>query len=99
MNIALQVKLARWRENFTKQGIVGERLERMLSEIKERHEVASRAHQAYDDGIPQDEGPVWFDEEGWKTDFWQRQWECRKAYCEGEETRAKICFRTFLVKP
>ena len=71
-------------------GLNGERLEREVLKIREHHVVARLAQEAFEQGIPQDQGPVWFDGEEWKTFFWQRQWEWQRAYREGEKTRSEF---------
>lgn len=47
------------------------------------------AVRAFKIGIPRHEGPVWFGNDSWKTEFWRVQWDVCKAYYEGEE--ARIC--------
>jgi hypothetical protein len=81
------------RAEFEKIGLSGDRLHYELLIVVQRHKIAILARKAFDDGVPLEEGTVWFDDEQWKTDFWRRQWEWQKAYREGEEARASFADR------
>ncbi len=78
------------RRNLQEIGLSGERLEQEILIICGRQEVMMVAREAFKQGVPQDQGPVWFADEVWKTDFWKRQWEWQKAYQEGEDVRSRF---------
>jgi hypothetical protein len=68
-------------------GFEGAELKREIARVAKRKVVSDMATSAFDKEIPIDQGPVWFGDEAWKTDFWRRQWQHRKAYVEGETHR------------
>ena len=76
------------REHLKKHGLARHRFKELLTTSGKRFVVAELARDAYDSGIPLEQGPVWFGDEEWKTEFWKRQWEWQKAYHEGEKARA-----------
>lgn len=71
-----------------RMGLEEQRLHEELLIMVQRHKISRLAREAFDMGIRQDEGPIWFGDEAWKTDLWKRQWEWQKAYREGENVRA-----------
>ncbi len=73
-----------------KMGMKREQASEMLRAMVSHSVIAIQARDAYDAGVPVDQGPVWFGDDAWKTDFWVRQWEWQKAYREGEDTRARF---------
>jgi len=79
------------RRNYLQaQGLSSKRIREILSQFAKHMVLKAMASQSFDAGIPITEGPVWFDHESWKTDFWMRCWECRKAYREGEKARSRF---------
>ena len=86
----LKRRLAKTGKLLRQPGMSKERLYRGLLHFARRMVIEKMASKAFDKGIPLDQGPVWFDEEAWKTDYWWESWLKRMAYCEGQRARARF---------
>jgi hypothetical protein len=68
-------------------GLSKGQINRLVPNLTVERLLTLQAQKAFDCGIPMDQGPVWYDHEAWKTDFWIRQWRLRQAFKQGQEAR------------
>lgn len=77
-------------ETFIRHRLYGQRLKEAEVFIRECFTIAAQAYEAYENGVPMHEGPVWFGKEDWKTGHWEKHWRIRNAYREGQTARSEF---------
>lgn len=71
-------------------GLDSKRITRLIPNLTVERLITLQAREAFDRGIPMDQGPVWDGLEAWKTDFWVRQWRLQQAFRQGQEARERF---------